>query len=406
MYLEKNDKIQTYLAIVTSQIKWNEVHGQVKSELLSHFEEVVLELEDSGLSQQEAVAKAIARMGDANDLGRQFQQTHVPQKNWPLVATVTLLSGLGITLMYMLESSGLLTPSLHIFMRSLIFTGLGVAVLLWLHYCDFRKVRPYTTYLYAGTMMLWLVSLLWGTSIEGKQFLTLGPVSIDSTGIIPYLLTISLAGLFTNRDWSNWQWVVKSVLLLLVPLLFCIESNNIALALMCTLIFLVLMAIAGAKKMQIIGFALIPIGMLLIKMYQDLGIFRLDYLQSANLWGHGELRVEAITGAHTDYVFRYFIQEFGWLAGIAVIMAGVVLLVVLIHSMLEIKDRFGRLTVGGLTVCFAVQISWHILMSLGLMPVISMNLPFISFGGTQTIIHLGSIGAILSIYKRKNLQSM
>jgi cell division protein FtsW (lipid II flippase) len=183
-------------------------------------------------------------------------------------------------------------------------------------------------------------------------------------------------------------------------------GNTIPLALMCALVFLVLMVIAGAGIMQIAGFTMIPAGLVLLKMYQALGVFSLDYLQSANLWGQGKLGADTGTLIHTDYVLRYFMQEFGWLAGLAVVFAGCALLVILVLAMFEIKDRFGRMTVGGLTVCFAVQIGWHVLMSLGLTPVVSMNLPFISFGGTQTVIHLGAIGAILSIYKRKNLRSL
>lgn len=217
MTLEKNGMVQAYLDTVSSHIKWREVHRQVKSELLSHLEEVVLELRNDGFSEQEAVTEAIHRMGDAADLGQQLQQTHVPQKNWPLVANVALLSGLGMTLIYIMEMSGLVSPSLHVFIKSLLFTGLGVVMLLWLQYYDFRKVRPYATYLYASTILIWFIVLLFGTSF--------------------------------------------------------------------------------------------------------------------------------------------------------------------------------------------VQMTWHVLMSLGWMPTVSMSFPFISFGGSQTIIHMGAIGAILSIYKRKNLLS-
>jgi cell division protein FtsW (lipid II flippase) len=158
--------------------------------------------------------------------------------------------------------------------------------------------------------------------------------------------------------------------------------------------------------MQMVGFSMVPTGALLMKMYQDLGGFSLAYIQSAGLWGEGNSGAEAITAFHTDFAFLYLIQEFGLLVGFMIIIAGVALLLILFLAMLQIKDRFGRMTVGGLAVCFAVQMTWHVLMSLGWMPTVSMNLPFISFGGSQTVIHLGAIGAILSIYKRKNLLSL
>jgi cell division protein FtsW (lipid II flippase) len=306
----------------------------------------------------------------------------------------------------MLEMTGVLKPSLHIFIKSLIFTGLGISLMLWLHYCDLRKVRPYTTYLYVSTMLLWFAVLRLGMAINGKQFLVLGPVNMDYISITPYILVISLAGIFTDGDWSNRRWTMKSLLLLVVPFLFCEMSNNTPLALMYTLVFIVLMAIAGARKIQIVGLSMVLIGLLLIKMYQNLGVSNLAFFQTASLWGQEGLGSETITTFHTDFAFRYFIQQFGWSAGLAIIFAGVTLVSTLVHAIVEIKDRFGRMAVGGLTTCFAVQMIWHVFMSLGFMPVVSMNLPFISFGGSQTILHLGAIGAILSIYKRKNLRSL
>ena len=53
MSLEQNSMVQTYLDAVCSQIKWHEVHGQVKSELVSHLEEIALELKSDGMSDQD-----------------------------------------------------------------------------------------------------------------------------------------------------------------------------------------------------------------------------------------------------------------------------------------------------------------------------------------------------------------
>lgn len=394
MSLKQNDRIQAYLDTVSSHIKWREVHDQVKLELLSHLEDVVRELQHDGLSEQQAVREAIHRMGDADEIGRQLQQTHKPQENWPLVTVVALLSSVGMILMYMLELSGLFTL-VHVFAKTLIFTGLGVALLIWLQYCDFRKVRPYTAYLYIGTMLLWFIGLIFGTSVNGESFLLLGPISIDYSGILPYILVVSLAGVLTDRDWSNRKWVTKSLLLFLVTFLFCVISNNPPLVFMYTLAFLVLMKIAGAGKMQITGFMTVALGYILIKLHQAVG--------SLNLLGQSNLGVNEIAAFHTDFAFLGVVREFGWPAGFILIFAVVALLLILVGAILRIKDQFGKMTVGGLTICFAVQIAWHVLMSLGLMPVVPISMPFISFGGSQTIIHLGAIGVILSIYRRKNL---
>ena len=268
MSLEQNSMVQTYLDAVCSQIKWREVHEQVKSELVSHLEEIALELKSDGMSDQDAIAAAIHRMGAATDLGWQFQQTHKPQRNWPLVVAVTLLSCLGLTVMHMLDTSSVL-GSLNLFVKSMIFTGIGTALLLWLNYYDFRKLRPYTAYLFGGTIVLWLAVLMLGPSLNGKSFLTLGPVFIGGNnhniffnyiGITPFFLTLALAGIFIGRDWTNRSWIIKAFSLLIIPNSLYMISGTAYLAVVYTLVFLVLMGMSNTPKKWITGFLLMSAG--------------------------------------------------------------------------------------------------------------------------------------------------
>lgn len=417
MSLEENRMVQTYLDAVCSKIKWREVHGQVKSELLSHLEEIALELKNDGLSEQDAISAAVHRMGDATDLGWQFQQTHAPQRNWPLVGAVALMSCLGLAVMHMLDTSGVLPGALHLFVKSVIFTGIGTAMLLWLHYYDFRKLRPYAPHLYAGTILLWLTVLMLGPSLDGKSFLALGSVSIGGQnhslfinyiGITPFFLTLALAGIFIGKDWSNRPWMIKAASFLIIPDFLYMISNTAYLAVVYTLVFIVLMAMSGAPKTRIIGFLLMPVGLILIKLALAAdNLSLLSIIHSADLWGQAISMPEAASTAfHTDFVFLYLVHKFGWLAGAGAFAAGCTITLVLVRAARQIKDQYGRMVVAGLAAYFTVNFSWHVLMSLGLAPVASVCLPFVSFGGTQTIVNLAATGVILSIYKRKNLLNL
>ncbi|SDE38323.1 FtsW/RodA/SpoVE family cell cycle protein [Sporomusa acidovorans] len=415
MSLEQNRLVQTYLDAVCAQIKWREVHGEVRSELLSHLEEIALELKNDGLPEQDAISTAIYRMGDAVDLGRQFQQTHAPQRNWPLVGAIALLSCLGLAVMHILDTSGVLPGPLHLFVKSVIFTGIGIAMLLWLHCYDFRKLRPYTPHLYAGTILLWLAVLMLGPSLDGKSFLALGSVSIGGQnhslfinyiGITPFFLTLALAGIFIGKDWTNRPWTMKAASLLIIPDFLYMISGTAYLAVVFTLIFAVLMAVSGAPKIRIIGFLLMPFGLFLIKLaliVDNLSLFHI--IRSADLWGQGISMPKALTAFHTDFVFLYLVHKFGWLAGVGTVAIGCAILLVLVRAVRQIKDQYGRMVVAGLAAYFTINFSWHVLMSLGLVPVASVSLPFVSFGGSQTVVNLAATGVILSIYKRKNLRN-
>ena len=414
MSLEQNRMVQTYLDAVCSQIKWHEVHGQVKSELVSHLEEIALELKSDGMSDQDAIPAAIHRMGEATDLGWQFQQTHKPQRNWPLVVAVALLSCLGLAVMHMIEASSVLSSSLNLFVKSMIFTGIGTALLLWMNYYDFRKLRPYTSCLFWGTIVLWLAVLMIGPSLNGKSFLTLGPVFIGGNnhniflnyiGITPFFLTLALAGIFIGRDWTNRSWILKAFSLLIIPNSLYMISGSSYLAVVYTLVFLVLMGMSNAPKKWITGFLLMSVGLAMIKL--SLATDNLsphNLLDIAELWGKSISKPDAApTEFHTGFVFFYLVKQFGLLLGAGTIAIGCAITLVLVRAVRQIKDQYGRMVVAGLTAFFAVNFYWHVLMSLGLVPFASVNLPFVSFGGSQTIVNLAATGAILSIYKRKNL---
>lgn len=108
---------------------------------------------------------------------------------------------------------------------------------------------------------------------------------------------------------------------------------------------------------------------------------------------------KTIPGIHTDFIFSYLVNTLGWLAGLVIICLGLAM----INISQQVKDQFGRMNIVGLTTIFVVQFFCSILTSMGLTSIAPMDLPFISYGGSKTIINLATIGLTLSIYRRKNL---
>ncbi|MEK3798070.1 FtsW/RodA/SpoVE family cell cycle protein [Peribacillus sp. FSL H8-0477] len=107
--------------------------------------------------------------------------------------------------------------------------------------------------------------------------------------------------------------------------------------------------------------------------------------------------------SNPDFVFVGLTHTLGWLFGC--ILASVLLLVIYRMSwiLLKVDDHFGKLLiVGGLTV-FAVQVIANLGMSLGILPIISISLPFISYGAVPVLINSVIFGTILSVYRRKDL---
>ncbi len=105
----------------------------------------------------------------------------------------------------------------------------------------------------------------------------------------------------------------------------------------------------------------------------------------------------------SDFVFAYLVYSFGWIVGGAVLLIGIVLLYRIQRAMGQVKDRFGSLLIRGLMAVFFVPFFWSILMALGIVPIFSVSLPFISYGGTQFVLQMAVFGIILSVYRRKDI---
>ena len=104
-----------------------------------------------------------------------------------------------------------------------------------------------------------------------------------------------------------------------------------------------------------------------------------------------------------DLVFCYIIYTFGWLFAIVILMLIISLLVNLFKTSKTIKNNYGKTSILSISTIFASQFLISILMNLNLLPISAVSMPFISSGGTNTMINMALIGLICSIYGRKNL---
>ncbi|RYD05767.1 hypothetical protein N752_07695 [Desulforamulus aquiferis] len=191
-----------YLNLVCAQIKWAEVHEQVKLELLTHIEDCVGEYLAEDIPESEAIEKAIHRMGDSKELGRQLHKTHKPPINWKLCWVVAFLTGMGLITLLSVELQGTLMSKLSfsVFTNSVIHLVLGFAVLLAITFFDYRRLKAYGWHIFIGTMLIWLLLLgVGGTVVNGKPYWTPGFINIDYIGITPFLLSVSLAGIFSTK---------------------------------------------------------------------------------------------------------------------------------------------------------------------------------------------------------------
>jgi cell division protein FtsW (lipid II flippase) len=426
MGVERSRIIDEYIEKVCSLVKNKDVHCDIKLELKDHLETLKEEFVSYGASEEEAALKAISHMGEATVVGKQLNKAHKAKLDLKLFVPVIAFSVLGLIVMYTVQANNV--GLRKIFEHSLIFYIIGISIMIGLYLFDYRKLLPYSKYIYVGTLALMLSTIFLGRHVNGSPFLKIGIINIDFMSISPVLLVISLAGMFQSWNLNSLKGFLLGLFLMAMPGLFLLITPKLSAMLIYMFACMVLMLVSKVK----LHLVLIPPAVLLIFIY--------SYIISAPYWikrllvflnperdpnGAGWIYIELqkavrsggflgsrvtsgkldLPEAHTDFVFAYMTHAFGWLAASAVAILILYFILRMVRVTSSAKHSYGKLVSAGLVTILSTQFILSILANLGISPIMGVSFPFISFGGSHLLMDMISAGLVLSIYSRRNLSS-
>lgn len=428
MGLIDNKKIQDYIREVCSQVKFRDVHQDIRLELEAHIEEIAEEYIELGFSEEEAVNKAIAQMGDADIVGKQLNKVHKPKPEWSVLLFSFIFINIGLLAMYFIQKQSLLTYDPQIFEKSLLYSAMALICIIGFYFFDYRKLEKYSVHIYLGTLLILIFTVLLGNSVNGSRcWLGIGPFNINFVAISPLLFIVALAGIFNKWDWNSTVKLIQALGLFLVPLFLILSAPSVSTGSIYALAFMVLMIASGAKLKKVF-FIVGPVVIAILVLPILTAPYRLARILSfidpakdpsgsgylnmqlskifsnSGLWGQGlTFDTQVLPELHTDFIFAFITYTFGWVASILLITFVVLFLVRIANIARQIKVNYGRLLIIGFVSILSVQFLWNIFMNLGLAPISGVGLPFISYGGSQLIINAITVGIISSIYRRKNI---
>lgn len=241
----------------------------------------------------------------------------------------------------------------------------------------------------------------------------------------PILLTLSLAGIYENYDWSSFKNILIGFAVGFGPGVFFLLDTLLPGLVIYTIAVTALMIISGIKLRDIV-IALGTLGtafiififkapyrvVIMFSSLRPIGDpYGSDWIynqiatlrSSAGLFGQGgNYALDMLPSANSDYILTYIIYTFGWIVGIILIALVLAFIIRIGFIGTKTRDKYGKLIVSGLCALFAAQFSLNILMNLNLAPSFDISLPFISYGGTGLIINMFTIGIITNVYKWRN----
>jgi len=358
-----------------------------------------------------------------------FVLIHLKKLDWILITATLLLVAIGLLSIY---SSSLGRGDFFNFKKQLIFFGIGFFLMVLLSFFDWRILRQ-DPYLILILYFLCLISLIglyfFAPEIRGvKSWYKLGPVSIDPIEFTKIALIILLAKYFSTRHIEMYRYyhILLSGIYVLLPTILFFFQPDLGSVLILIAIWIGILVISGIKIrhfliLTLCGFLIFLIAWtFLFKDYQKERI--ISYINpqidptgiswsvnqskiaigSGGIFGQGlgqgpQTQYGFLPEAQTDFIFAAIAEEFG-LVGVGILLALFSFLIWrIIKIALSARSNFPRLFATGFAILLFSQAFINIGMNLGILPIVGIPLPLISYGGSSLIATFLALGILQSI---------
>jgi rod shape determining protein RodA len=342
----------------------------------------------------------------------------------PVLLLVSLtLSAFGILAVYVAGSEAQQAYAMN---QALGFV-LGVTGAIPLALIDYRFWQRYLRPIY-GLVILMLLSVIFiGTAAGGAQrWVDIGPVQVQPSEFAKLGIVIVLAGYFAERAVGEHTVFLKALGVLAVPALLVFMQPDLGTALVFGAVFFTVAYIAGAKVVQLAGLvvavAITAALAVKLKILEEYQIARLtafsdgdcsswisyQVCQSKMAIGSGGITgkgLDAQTLANlgflpeenTDFIFSNLAERVGFVGSIVLILLFFLLVWRILHVATISRDRFGVLIAVGVATIFLFHVFVNVGMTMGIMPVTGIPLPFISYGRSNLVVSVLSLGLLQSI---------
>lgn len=292
---------------------------------------------------------------------------------------------------------------------------------------EFWKRTAYLIYL--GGVLLLLVTSVIGKSVLGAQrWLDLKFITLQPSEIMRTTMVLALAKYFSNivlPDIRRSRYLVGSVLLLLVPVALVLKQPDLGSAMLLIFTYISMLFIAGVQYWKI---ATLPLTALILTpfIWNSLHNYQKDrilmflnpetdpngagyhIIQSKVALGVGgifglgfqqgtQCQLDFLPEKYTDFIFSAIGEEFGFVGCLTVIVLYILLLLFNYKIAIKSKDKFSKYLAFGLNAMIFFYILINISMVCGVVPIVGIPLPFLSYGGAALSVLMISEGLIVSI---------
>jgi len=370
------------------------------------------------------------------DLGADQNDMTIGEKlgqiSWSLVLLICAVASVGFAMLYS-AANGNLDPWAS---RQIVRFGMGVALMLTIALVDIRFWMKMAWPLYGvAFVMLIAVEFVGQIGMGAQRWIDLGFIQIQPSELMKVTLVLALARYFHGasvEDVGRISFIIPPILFTLAPVGLVLLQPNLGTSLILVMVSGAILFLVGVRwwKFGLVigsGLAAIPIAWQFLHDYQKNRVLTFlnpendplgtGYhimqskiaLGSGGLFGKGFLmgtqsHLNFLPEKQTDFIFTMLAEEFGLVGAVGFLGLYCLLLLYGFIIAMRCRHQFGRLVALGLTVNLFLYLFINCAMNMGLIPVVGIPLPLLSYGGTATLTVMIGFGLILSVHVHRDVR--
>jgi len=362
-----------------------------------------------------------------------FDRRLVQNFDWGLLGLVLLLGVAGLITLYSAVTAGALNPQKVLIVKQLVWYCVGLVAMVISFLFDYKALDRWALVLYIIGIALLLWVLFFGKYVSGsRRWLIMGPISIQPSEIIKLCVIIMLAKYYSkiaSTRGVSLRELFYPLCITMIPFILIVRQPDLGTAMLIVLIAGAMTLFVKIERRSLFylmggGIISVPLVWFLLKGYQKQRILTfLDpdrdplgagyhiiqskiAIGSGMISGKGFLKgtqnaLAFLPEQHTDFIFSVLAEEWGFVGSLVLLLVFLMFLLGGLHVAQGCKDSFGTILSVGIIAMISWQVFINICMVMGLMPVVGVPLPFISYGGSSIVTTMISVGLLLNVSMRR-----
>lgn len=364
-----------------------------------------------------------------------FDRRLIQYFDWWLLGLTLLMGSIGIMLIYSAVNAGEHNPMSGLYLRQTIWFALGLFLMVISFLFSYRRLDWWIPVIYAACLLLLVLVLIpaLGKTIGGStRWLAVGSFRLQPSEIVKLAVILMLARYYSrniNPEGLVLRDLIPPIFIAGVPFLLVAAQPDLGTAGIIGLVAASMTIFAKIERktfysLVVLALVFLPLGWYLLEDYQRMRILMLFHpetdalgagyhsLQSKIAVGSGMLHgkgfmegtqniLSFLPEQHTDFIFSVIAEEFGFAGSVFLLVLYFLLILFGLNIAHVCRDPFGVMIAVGVTALIFWQCIINIGMVTGVVPVVGMPLPLISYGGSSLITVMLGLGLLMNISMRR-----